>query len=438
MAVPAHDERDKEFAQVYNLPTKEIELQDKEEITKKFGKKVTKYKLKNWVFSRQRYWGEPIPVFHKPDGTIEGVAEKDLPVELPMVKSYEPTGTGESPLAAISKWVNVPHSAKASRGKEIWKRETNTMPQWAGSSWYYLRYMDSKNKKNLVDADKEKYWNQADLYVGGAEHATRHLIYARFWHKFLFDIGVVSTTEPFKKLQSVGLIMAEDGRKMSKRWGNVVNPDDIIKTYGADTMRVYEMFMGPFNQAIAWNTQSMIGSRRFIERLWNIQEKIAGKKDKAVLPNDAEVLLNQTIKKVTEDIGSLNFNTAISALMILLNRLEKEVKVGAETFGIVLKLIAPFAPHIADEMWKNIGGKGSIHTAQWPVYDGNKIQSNEVTIAIQVNGKMRGSIVCTRGISQEEVIRLAKQEENVKKWTEGKNIRKEIYVEGKLVSLVID
>lgn len=440
MAVPAHDERDAEFSKVYNLPIKQIELENKEVMIEKYGRKVVKYKLRDWVFSRQRYWGEPIPVYHTPDGRVVPVSEKKLPVVLPMVKSYEPTGTGESPLAAIEQWVNVP--MKVNGKKEIWKRETNTMPQWAGSSWYYLRYMDPKNKKRLVDPKIEQYWNQTDLYVGGAEHATRHLIYARFWHKFLYDLGVVSTKEPFMKLQSVGLIMAEDGRKMSKRWGNVVNPDDIIATYGADTMRVYEMFMGPFNQAIAWNTQSMVGSRRFIERIWNLQNKVQSKaeakKDPVVLSKDVETLLHQTIKKVTEDIEAMGFNTAISAMMILLNRIEKEEKISREVFGILVQLLAPFAPHVTDELWKSCGNKGSIHLSMWPVYDVKKLQSDTVTISIQVNGKIRGNVICKRTDSKEVILQAAKEESHVAKWIEGKHITKEIYIPGKMVSIVVD
>jgi leucyl-tRNA synthetase len=440
MAVPAHDERDAEFSKVYNLPVKQIELENKEKMIEKFGKKVVKYKLRDWVFSRQRYWGEPIPVYHTPDGRVVPVSEKELPVLLPMVKSYEPTGTGESPLAAIEKWVNVP--MKVNGKKEIWKRETNTMPQWAGSSWYYLRYMDPKNTKNLVDPKIEEYWNQADLYVGGAEHATRHLIYARFWHKFLYDLGVVSTKEPFMKLRSVGLIMAEDGRKMSKRWGNVVNPDDVIATYGADTMRVYEMFMGPFDQAIAWNTQSMIGSRRFIERIWNLRNKTQTKSEAKIgsiaLSNDLEILLNQTIKKITEDIESMLFNTAVSSLMILLNRVEKEEKISIELFGVLIRLLAPFAPHVSDELWSIIGNRGSVHNAEWPKFDQSKLESDTINVAIQVNGKVRGSVVCGRSDSKESILQAAKNEPNVTKWLEGKKIMKEIYVPGKLVSIVVD
>lgn len=399
-------------------------------IAEKFGRKVVKYKLRDWVFSRQRYWGEPIPVIRKPDGTVLPLKESALPLELPKVKSYEPTGTGESPLADISNWINV------KMGKEIWKRESNTMPQWAGSSWYYLRYMDPKNGKALVDKKKEKYWNEVDLYVGGAEHATRHLIYARFWHKFLYDIGVVSTKEPFRKLQNVGLIMAEDGRKMSKRWGNVVNPDDVISRFGADTMRVYEMFMGPFDQAISWNTDSMIGSRRFIERVWNLQFKVSSKK----IPQnkDLEISFNQAIKKVGEDIESMSFNTAISTLMILLNKLEKEVQINKDHFQTLLKIIAPFAPHVADELWSILGARKSIHIEKWPSFDPKLLVSDEVKIAVQVNGKVRGTITISHDLDEKSIFNLAKNNPDVSKWIDGKNVNKEIYVKGRLVSLVVD
>jgi leucyl-tRNA synthetase/predicted alpha/beta hydrolase family esterase len=360
------------------------------------------------------------------------VAEKDLPVILPKVKSYEPSGTGESPLATIDKWVNV----KIGRGKtaKILKRETNTMPQWAGSSWYYLRYMDPANSKALVDSKKEKYWNQVDFYVGGAEHATRHLIYARFWHKFLYDIGVVSTTEPFKKLQSVGLIMGEDGKKMSKRFGNVVNPDDIISTYGADTLRVYEMFMGPFDQAINWSTDSMIGSRRFIERVW----KLGGRVDEIASESKATIsLMHRTIAKVTDDISNVRLNTAVSALMTLANALEKEPSITRATYETYLRLLAPFAPHVAEEIWKNLKNKSSIHLAPWPVVDTFLMQDDEVTIVVQVNGKMRADFKVARTATRESIEAEARSLESVQKWIAGKEVIKTIVVPGKLVSFVV-
>jgi leucyl-tRNA synthetase len=412
-------------------------VETKKKITESVGgKMVTKYKLRDWVFSRQRYWGEPIPLVHCEKCGVVAVPEKDLPVKLPDVKSYEPTGTGESPLAVISKWVNT--KCPQCRGKA--KRETNTMPQWAGSSWYYLRYMDPKNKKALVDQKKEKQWSPVDLYVGGTEHATRHLIYARFWHKFLYDIGVVSTTEPFTQLKNQGLIMGEDGRKMSKRFGNVVNPDDVIATYGADTFRVYEMFMGPFEQGIAWSTQNMIGSRRFIERVWKLvarqidirQETLDGKAE----ANTIEILLNKTIKKVGEDIQEFGFNTAISSLMILLNAMEK-TQVSKEQVGTLLQLLAPFAPHMTEELWSALGNKKSIHIAPWPKFDETKLVDEKITIIVQINGKVRGQVVVTKDAPEDVVKNEAQENPEVAKWLQGQQIKKIVYVPGRVVNIVI-
>lgn len=453
MAVPAHDERDFEFAKKFNIAIKEVvsggdvqnapyigpgtlvnsgefDGMDMEEakhaITEKFGTRKTTYKIRDWVFSRQRYWGEPIPIIHCEKCGVVPVPEKDLPVKLPDVKKYEPTGTGESPLAAIEKWVNV----KCPKCKGKAKRETNTMPQWAGSSWYWLRYMDPKNKKALVDTKKEKYWAPVDLYVGGAEHATRHLIYGRFWHKFLQDIGVVSTPEPFTRLISVGLIQAEDGRKMSKRFGNVINPDDIIETYGADTLRVYEMFMGPFSDAIAWKTSSLIGARRFIERVWRLQEKFVQKADEAV-----ERELHKTIKKVGEDIANFKFNTAISQMMIFVNAAEGK-GITKKQYQTFVALLAPFAPHVAEELWHEHGGKGFVHVAAWPKFDAKKLATEEVTIVVQVNGKVRAQIQMPTD-SSEEAVRLAAGAATTR-WLENKEIRKFIYIQNKLASIVID
>ncbi|MDB5239321.1 MAG: leucine--tRNA ligase [Candidatus Parcubacteria bacterium] len=428
MAVPSHDERDAQFAKVYNLPIIDTKLEDKEEMVQKYGKKVVKYKLRDWVFSRQRYWGEPIPLIHCPECGVVAVPEKDLPVKLPKVKFYEPTGTGESPLAAIDSWVNV----KCPQCKGKAKRETNTMPQWAGSSWYYLRFMDPDNKKAFVDPAKEKYWSPVDLYVGGAEHATRHLIYARFWHKFLYDIGAVSGIEPFKKLQSVGLIMAEDGRKMSKRFGNVVNPDDIVKQFGADTLRIYEMFMGPFDQAIAWSTQSMVGSRRFIERVWKLAERVGAGKSSA--ENDR--ILHKAIKKVTDDIQSLRFNTAISTLMIALNELEKSESLDRHTLETYLKLLAPFAPHVTEELWTDIGNKKSVHVSEWPIFDPALLVEATATIILQINGKTRGSFIAPSGAGKEELEKAAKSAPEAEKWLKDKVIQRVIAVPGKLVNIV--
>ncbi len=394
MAVPAHDERDAQFAKKYNLPVKQIELEDSHAMVEQFGKAVTKYRLQDWVFSRQRYWGEPIPVVHCEKDGVVPVPEDQLPVMLPELEHYEPTGTGESPLANITDWVNT--TCPKCGGPA--KRETDTMPQWAGSCWYYLRFMDPHNNTALVDTKREKAWAPVDLYVGGAEHATRHLIYARFWHKFLFDLGYVSTTEPFSELHSVGLILAEDGRKMSKRWGNVVNPDDIVHQFGADSLRVYEMFMGPFANAVAWSTNGLVGARRFIDRVWRLRTRIEDTTD------DNELLIHQTIKKIGDDILAFKFNTAISQLMICLNGLEASKTVSRSTYELFLKLLAPFAPHVTEELWHRMGNKGSVHLEMWPNFDPSKLDSDSVTIAVQVSGKTRGTVSVKRGASQDEVL----------------------------------
>ncbi len=420
----------------------------RKKIIGKFGKQKVSYKLKDWVFSRQRYWGEPIPVIHcencarnNPAGRgIVPVPEKDLPVKLPKVKFYEPTGTGESPLASITKWVNT--KCPVCKGKA--KRETNTMPQWAGSSWYYLRFIDPENNKVLVDKKKEKYWmkNGIDLYVGGTEHATRHLIYARFWHKFLFDLGVVSEKEPFHQLKNQGMVLGSDSRKMSKRWGNVVNPDDVVNNVGADTLRIYEMFMGPFEQEIAWSTDNMVGSRRFLDKVWKLQDKIVFKK---VQENkEFEGLLHRTIKKITEDISNFNFNTAISSFMILINMAEK-VELSKSNFEIILKLLAPFAPHLTEEIWSNLGHnssetrmKKSIHHEKWPEYDKKKILAEKIMIIVQINGKPRASFEMPNGTNQEEVEKVAFGREDVSKWLINKVVKTKMFIKGRILSLITD
>jgi leucyl-tRNA synthetase len=403
-----------------------------------FAKRKVNYKLRDWVFSRQRYWGEPIPLIHCPKCGVVPVPEKELPLKLPNVKSYEPTGTGESPLAAIDKWVNV----KCPVCKTPAKRETNTMPQWAGSCWYYLRFIDPKNKKALVDPKKEKYWQPVDMYVGGAEHATRHLIYARFWHKFLFDLGIVSTSEPFTSLKNQGLIAGPDGRKMSKRYGNVVNPDDIVKLYGADTLRVYEMFMGPFEAGIAWSTDNMIGSRRFIERVWRLFQKIDLKNEENNIKvnSDLESLVHRTIKKVGEDIESFAHNTAISALMILLNAFEKETqvdnKLGREQYEVLLKLLAPFAPYMTADLWAQLGNKKSIHLESWPAYDSVKLQSSTMKIVVQINSKVRAMMTVSED-TETSVVELALKLDEIVKRLGNTKPEKVIYVKGKLVNFVV-
>lgn len=429
------------------------------------GKWVNTYKLRDWVFSRQRYWGEPIPVIHCEKCGVVPVPEKDLPVMLPKVKSYEPTGTGESPLAGIDKWVNV----KCPNCKGKAKRETNTMPQWAGSSWYYIAYCISENLKSKKPISKQvassdyqkkvKYWLPVDMYVGGAEHATRHLIYARFWHKFLFDIGAVSTSEPFTKLQHVGLIMGEDGRKMSKRFGNVVNPDDIVGQFGADTMRVYEMFMGPFDQQIEWSTAGMVGSRRFIERVWKLGEKTGVRrreneeggtqKEERRMKNEEgqsqgskdgkkiETIIHKAIKKVTEDIDAMKFNTAISTLMITVNELEKFENIPAPMYTNLLQLLAPFAPHITEELWSMLKMKKSIHISEWPTFDVDKIVDQEVTVIVQINGKIRSSLTVPRDTTESEIKTAVTADENAQKWLSDKVILKVIYVPNRLINFVV-
>jgi leucyl-tRNA synthetase len=401
------------------------------DITAFAGGKMTKtYKIQDWVFSRQRYWGEPIPVVHCENCGTVPVLEKDLPVKLPVVKSYEPTGTGESPLADILKWVNT--KCPKCGGKA--KRETNTMPQWAGSSWYYLRYIDPKNNKALIDSKKEKYWMPVDMYVGGAEHATRHLIYARFWHKFLYDIGVVSTKEPFTSLRNQGMILGADHRKMSKRWGNVVNPDDVVKQVGADTLRVYESFMGPFDQEIAWSTDSMVGSRRFLDKVWKLQYKVA---DKIIDGEETENILHNTIKKVGEDIASFNANTAISAMMILVNHLEKKEQISKETFLAFIKILSPFAPHVCEELWAKFKNKKSVTQEKWPAFEESKLKSSKTKIAILVNGKVRGEIEIPTDSLEDVVVNMAKDMPEIKKWIDGQTIKKTIFVKNKILNFVM-
>ncbi len=389
------------------------------------GTITTNYKLRDWVFSRQRYWGEPIPIIHcAKDGAV-AVPESELPVLLPDVESYEPSGTGESPLASIASWVNT--TCPTCGGPA--KRETNTMPQWAGSSWYYLRFMDPHNANALVAPDKEKYWAPVDVYVGG-DHAVRHLIYARFWHKFLYDIGSVTTQEPFARLEFLGFILAEDGRKMSKRYGNVINPDDVVKEFGADAFRVYEMFMGPFENTIAWSTKNLTGSRRFVERVWKLQDLV---QEAPIDSLDTE--LHKTIAKVGDDIGSFKFNTAVSQMMIFLNAAEGAKAIGREQWNSFLKLLAPFAPHVTEELWQAQGFEGSVHTSAWPEADKQKLVAASVTIAVQVNGKVRGTISVDLNASESDVLAAARAA--VGKWLEGKVEQKALYIPGKIVTLVV-
>lgn len=398
-------------------------------ITEKVGGKLTAtYKIKDWVFSRQRYWGEPIPIIHcEKDGAV-AVPEDQLPVLLPDVESYEPSGTGESPLANITEWVNT--TCPTCGGPA--KRETNTMPQWAGSSWYYLRFMDPHNNDALVSKEREKYWAPVDVYVGG-DHAVRHLIYARFWHKFLYDIGSVSTIEPFARLEFLGFILAEDGRKMSKRYGNVINPTDVVNTYGADAFRAYEMFMGPFENTVAWSTASIAGTARFIERVWRLGESV--KAD--VGAPQVDVLLHQTIKKVGEDIEAFKFNTAVSQMMILLNAMEKEGSVAKHQFAQFLQILAPFAPHVTEELWEKLGHSESIHTSAWPTYDPQKTVASTVTVAVQINGKVRATVEIAPGATEAEALTIARAQKDIApRLAEGREV-KVIYVPGKIINFVL-
>jgi leucyl-tRNA synthetase len=398
----------------------------KKAITEKVGGTMTStYKIRDWVFSRQRYWGEPIPIIHCEKCGPVAVPDDELPVKLPEVERYEPTGTGESPLANIHDWVNTICPNCGAPGK----RETNTMPQWAGSSWYYLRYIDPKNNEALVGKEKEKYWAPVDVYVGG-DHAVRHLIYARFWHKFLYDIGIVSTIEPFQRLEFLGFILAEDGRKMSKRWGNVINPDDIVEQVGADTLRVYEMFMGPFENTIAWSKDGVVGARRFLERVNGLKEHIVKEES-----DNIKRQLHKTIKKVSSDIENFKFNTAVSAMMIFLNQAEKD-GLTSESYLSFLKLLSPFAPFLTEELWSENNKKNSIHTESFPKQDETLAKADEVTIGVQINGKLRGSITLPVKATESEAMALAQRLPSIQKSLEAASIKKVIYVQGRILNLI--
>ncbi|MDO8471422.1 MAG: class I tRNA ligase family protein [bacterium] len=439
MGVPADDERDMEFARKYKLPI--VENYQKAGF-EDFGKKVTKYKLRDWVFSRQRYWGEPIPVIHCEKCGMVPVPEKDLPVELPVVEKYEPGPDGESPLANITEWVDT--KCPKCGGKA--KRETDVMPNWAGSSWYFLRYCDPHNDKEFVSRVALDTWMPVDWYNGGMEHTVLHLLYSRFWNKFLYDLKLVPTSEPYKKRTSHGLILAEGGEKMSKSKGNVINPDSIVNQFGADTLRLYEMFMGPFEQAIAWNEESLVGPHRFLEKVWRLQFKVskglAGKGQTLSINSQgltlkSETLMHQTIKKVSEDIESMGFNTAVSTLMIFANALDKQEKVSQKEFETLLLLLAPFAPHITEELWSKLGfSQNSIHLEPWPTYDSKKLLKDEITLAVQINGKVRASLLVSRGQSEEEIRVAALSLPAVKKWLDEKEPKKVIIVPERIISIV--
>ena len=466
MAVPAHDERDWEFAKKFNLPIIEVvkggEDVQKEAFTdcatgvmvnsdfltgltveeakkkmiswleeNKVGRAKTNYKLRDWVFSRQRYWGEPIPIVHCDKCGYVPIPESELPLRLPMVDSYEPTDTGESPLSKMTDWVET--TCPCCGGKAY--RETDTMPQWAGSSWYFLRYMDPHNKEALASKEALNYWSPVDWYNGGMEHTTLHLLYSRFWHKFLYDIGVVPTPEPYAKRTSHGMILGENGEKMSKSRGNVVNPDDIVQQYGADTMRLYEMFIGDFEKAAPWNDKGIKGCRRFVERYYNLQEKLI---DGDEVRPELECSIHKTIKKVSEDIENIKFNTAIASLMALMNDINAVGSINKKEYAIFSILLNPFAPHVTEEIWSTCNlGDGMVVDQPWPEYDESKCKANEIEIAVQVNGKIKTKLMIPAEAEQAEVIALAKAEENVKKSVEGMNIIKEIYVKGRLVNIVV-
>lgn len=467
MAVPAHDERDYEFAKEFNLPIKEVVsggnieeaahtedgvlvnsdflngLNKEEAIAKAIewfeanGKgegKVT-YRLRDWLFSRQRYWGEPIPMIHWEDGTMTPVPEDQLPLELPKATNIHPSGTGESPLANIEEWVNVVDPETGMKGR----RETNTMPQWAGSSWYYLRYIDPHNTEAIADPELIKKWMPVDIYVGGAEHAVLHLLYARFWHKVLYDLGVVHTKEPFQKLFNQGMILGEGNIKMSKSLGNVINPDDIVSSHGADTLRLYEMFMGPLDAAKEWTTNGVDGARRFLDRVWRLfmnEDGTLSAKVNGEQGGELEKVYHQTVKKVTEDYENMHNNTAISQMMVFVNEAYKVDRVPVDYAKGFITLLSPITPHIAEEIWQALGETESLAYEPWPTYDESKLVDDTVEIVAQINGKVRAKIEVARDITKEELEKVALENERIQEMIEGKTIRKVIAVPGRLVNIV--
>ena len=477
MAVPAHDERDWDFAKAFDLPIVLVVAAEKPEAGKDYsaepaactvadgysvnsgpftgmptgeakkritewlaekgiGKQAVNYKLRDWIFSRQRYWGEPIPVVHCEKCGVAPLPENALPLKLPEAQSYAPTGTGESPLAAIDEWVHTVCPQCGGRAK----RETNTMPQWAGSCWYYLRYLDPHNDRTFVAKDKVDYWAPVDLYVGGAEHAVLHLLYSRFWHKVLYDLGLVNTTEPFRRLINQGMILGEDNQKMSNSRGNVINPDDIIKNYGADSMRLYEMFMGPLEVSKPWITAGLIGVSRFLERIWAIGEKPVGD---AAPGSDAAggkallKLFHRTIKKVSEDTASVNFNTAISQMMIYSNELTKLAEIPRGLWEPLVIMLGAYAPHLCEELWEKLGHTESVSACPWPSYDEKLTLDEEVTVVAQVNGKIRDKFTANAGAAKAELEKTALALPGVLKWTEGHTVVKVISVPDKLVNIVV-
>lgn len=467
MVVPAHDERDHEFAQKFDLPIIQVieggDVQkeaytgdgvhinsdflngmDKEEAIDAInnwleengvGEKKVNYRLRDWLFSRQRYWGEPIPVIHWEDGETTLVPEDELPLYLPKATDIKPSGTGESPLANLDDWVNV-----VDENGRKGRRETNTMPQWAGSSWYFLRYIDPHNNHEVADYEKLKEWLPVNLYVGGAEHAVLHLLYARFWHKFLYDLGVVPTKEPFQKLVNQGMILGSNHEKMSKSKGNVVNPDDIVEQYGADTLRLYEMFMGPLDASIPWSEEGLGGAHKFINRVWNLLiDENDNLRDRVTTINnhDLDKIYNETVKKVTEDYEAMHFNTAISQLMVFVNNAYKADSLPLEYVEGLVKLLSPVVPHITEELWSKLGHVGSIAYAKWPTYDESKLVEDVVEIVVQINGKVRQHLQVSKDASREELQALALNDERIKQELADKEVKKVIAVPGKLVSIVV-
>lgn len=468
MAVPAHDERDYEFAKQFGLEIKavlaggDIENEaftgDGEHINSDFlnglnkedgiakaiawleengvGEKKISYRLRDWLFSRQRYWGEPIPVIHWEDGTMTTVPEEELPLMLPKTNDIRPSGTGESPLANIEEWVNVVDPVTGKKGR----RETNTMPQWAGSCWYYLRYIDPNNDEMIIDPELAKRWLPVDIYVGGAEHAVLHLLYARFWHKVLYDIGVVHSKEPFQKLFNQGMILGENNEKMSKSKGNVINPDDIVESHGADTLRLYEMFMGPLEASKAWSTNGLDGSRRFLDRIWRLFIDDNGTvSSKIVDANDGklELVYHQTVKKVTEDFEAMRYNTAISQMMVFINECYKVDAVPREYAEGFVQMISPIARHIAEELWQKLGHAETITYSTWPTFDPSKLVEDEVEVVVQVLGKVRAKVKVAKDISKEDLEAAALADEKVQEFIAGKDVVKVIVIPGKLVNIVV-
>jgi leucyl-tRNA synthetase len=467
MAVPGHDERDHEFAKKFDIPIKRVVTGGEEEditikahtgdgllinsgfldsknkseailamITwledKKLGQKKITYKLRDWLFSRQRYWGEPFPILHDRDGNIRAVEVDELPVKLPELDDFKPSGTPESPLSKAKDWLSVVKEGHS------FSRETNTMPQWAGSCWYYLRFVDPRNSKEPFSKEKQDYWMPVDLYVGGAEHAVLHLLYARFWHKVLYDCGIVSTKEPFKKLVNQGMILGENGEKMSKSRGNVVNPDAVVKEYGADSLRLYEMFMGPLTQTKPWQTAGIVGCHRFLGRVWRlfVDDTNVLKVSDAAITDDMRRALHKTIKKVTDDIESMSYNTAISAMMEFVNLAYKDPRIDKKTAETFVLLLSPFAPHLGEELWSRLGHSTSLAYEAWPPYDPTLLAEDSWVISVQVNGKLRGTLEVSKSASQTEVLAMARSLDSVQRNIDGKVIRKEIYVPGKIVNFV--